>query len=66
MFFVFIFVDLVQVVQCICELVCVYGFQCCGIVGIELGEDEVYLVDWLGQGLYGMMDWMVCYGILCV
>lgn len=35
-----------------------FGFQRCGIAGIELGEDEDYLRDWLAQGLYGSMDWM--------
>src|SRR5690606_32856993 len=34
------------------------GFQRCGITGIELGEDEQYLRDWLAQGLYGSMEWM--------
>ncbi|WP_119718488.1 tRNA epoxyqueuosine(34) reductase QueG [Cognatilysobacter tabacisoli] len=39
-----------------------YGFQRCGITGIELGDDEAYLRDWLAQGLYGSMDWMARHG----
>ena len=39
-----------------------FGFQRCGIAGIELGEDEQHLRDWLSQGLYGSMDWMVQHG----
>jgi epoxyqueuosine reductase len=38
------------------------GFQRCGISGIELGEDEAHLLDWLAQGLYGSMDWMARHG----
>ncbi len=38
------------------------GFQRCGITGIELGEDEVHLRDWLAQGLYGSMQWMARHG----
>jgi len=34
------------------------GFQRCGISGIELGEDEAHLRDWLAKGLYGTMEWM--------
>ena len=39
-----------------------FGFQRCGIAGIELGEDEQHLRDWLSQGLYGSMDWMAQHG----
>jgi epoxyqueuosine reductase len=39
-----------------------FGFQRCGITGIELGEDEAHLRDWLTQGLYGSMDWMARHG----
>ncbi len=39
-----------------------FGFQRCGITGIELGEDEQHLRDWLAQGLYGSMDWMAHHG----
>jgi len=38
------------------------GFQRCGISGIELGDDEDHLRDWLAQGLYGSMDWMARHG----
>jgi epoxyqueuosine reductase len=44
------------------ELAREYGFQRCGITGVELGEDETYLRDWLAQGLYGSMEWMSRYG----
>nr|WP_295382976.1 tRNA epoxyqueuosine(34) reductase QueG [Pseudoxanthomonas sp.] len=39
-----------------------FGFQRCGIAGIELGPDEDHLRDWLAQGLYGSMDWMARHG----
>jgi epoxyqueuosine reductase len=39
-----------------------FGFQRCGITGIELGADEAHLRDWLAQGLYGSMDWMARHG----
>ena len=38
------------------------GFQRCGIAGVELGEDERHLRDWLAQGLYGSMAWMAHHG----
>jgi len=38
------------------------GFQRCGITGIELGEDEAHLRDWLANGLYGSMEWMARHG----
>ena len=38
------------------------GFQRCGITGVELGEDEAHLADWLGRGLYGTMEWMARHG----
>ena len=38
------------------------GFQRCGIAGIELGEDEAYLRQWLSDGLYGSMEWMARHG----
>ena len=38
------------------------GFQRCGIAGIELGDDEHHLRDWLAQGLYGSMAWMAHHG----
>ncbi|MGX5731778.1 tRNA epoxyqueuosine(34) reductase QueG [Pseudoxanthomonas beigongshangi] len=39
-----------------------FGFQRCGIAGIELGPDEDHLRDWLAQGLYGSMEWMARHG----
>ena len=38
------------------------GFQRCGIAGIELGDDEQHLRDWLANGLYGSMEWMARHG----
>ena len=38
------------------------GFQRCGISGVELGEDEAHLRDWLARGLHGSMDWMARHG----
>ena len=46
------------------ELAREFGFQRCGITGIELGDDETHLRDWLAQGLYGSMDWMARHGEL--
>lgn len=40
-----------------------FGFQRCGIAGIELGPDEDHLRDWLAAGLYGSMDWMARHGV---
>ncbi len=39
------------------------GFQRCGISGIELGQDEAHLLDWLAQGLHGSMHWMARHGV---
>ncbi|WP_343225586.1 tRNA epoxyqueuosine(34) reductase QueG [Novilysobacter antarcticus] len=44
------------------ELAAEFGFQRCGISGIELGEDEGHLRDWLEKGLYGSMEWMARHG----
>ncbi|WP_407070806.1 tRNA epoxyqueuosine(34) reductase QueG [Novilysobacter avium] len=44
------------------ELAAEFGFQRCGISGIELGEDEGHLRDWLENGLYGSMEWMARHG----
>jgi epoxyqueuosine reductase len=38
------------------------GFQRCGISGVQLGEDEAHLRDWLARGLHGSMDWMARHG----
>ncbi|HEY5802187.1 MAG TPA: tRNA epoxyqueuosine(34) reductase QueG [Lysobacter sp.] len=46
------------------ELAREFGFQRCGITGIELGQDEAHLRDWLAKGLYGSMDWMARHGDL--
>ncbi|QNN47249.1 tRNA epoxyqueuosine(34) reductase QueG [Thermomonas brevis] len=40
------------------------GFQRVGISGIDLREDETHLLDWLGQGLYGSMEWMARHGAM--
>ena len=40
------------------ELAREFGFQRCGITGIELGADEDHLRDWLAEGLHGSMAWM--------
>ena len=40
------------------ELAAGFGFQRCGISGIELGDDEQYLREWLAAGLHGSMAWM--------
>ncbi len=54
--------DPVALARRIVELAREFGFQRCGISGIELGEDEAHLRDWLSQGLYGSMDWMARHG----
>jgi len=38
------------------------GFQQVGITGIELGQDEVYLMKWLEQGRHGTMEYMARHG----
>ena len=40
------------------------GFQRVGITGVDLGEDEAHLRDWLARGLYGSMHWMARHGDL--
>ena len=44
------------------ELAREFGFQRCGIAGIELGQDEAHLRQWLAEGLYGSMAWMARHG----
>ena len=44
--------------QRVLELATAAGFARCGISGVDLGDDPAHLADWLGQGLYGTMDWM--------
>ena len=51
-----------QLAQRVRALAQEFGFQRCGIAGIELGEDEQHLRDWLSQGLYGSMGWMAQHG----
>lgn len=46
------------------ELAREFGFQRCGISGIELSQDEAHLRDWLAKGLYGSMEWMARHGSL--
>ncbi|MGN2252297.1 tRNA epoxyqueuosine(34) reductase QueG [Frateuria sp. GZRe12] len=38
------------------------GFSQTAISGIELGEDESHLEQWLGDGLHGQMDYMARHG----
>ena len=38
------------------------GFQQIGITGVELGEDETHLLDWLDAGHHGEMDYMQRHG----
>ncbi|MGY0619801.1 tRNA epoxyqueuosine(34) reductase QueG [Lysobacter sp. A378] len=54
--------DYSAVAQRIGELAREFGFQHCGISGIELGDDEAHLRDWLAKGLYGSMEWMARHG----
>ncbi len=55
-------IDLTALASHIKTLAGTFGFQRCGIAGIELGEDETHLRDWLAQGLYGSMAWMAQHG----
>ena len=54
--------DPVAVARRVRELARGFGFQRCGITGVELGPDEGHLRDWLADGLYGTMDWMARHG----
>jgi epoxyqueuosine reductase len=54
--------DLVAVARRLRELAAELGFQRFGISGVELGDDEAYLRDWLARGLYGTMEWMAAHG----
>ena len=38
------------------------GFQQVGICGVELDEDEAHLLNWLGAGFHGEMDYMARHG----
>jgi epoxyqueuosine reductase len=55
-------VDYAAIARRVRALARAMGFQRCGITGIELGQDEDHLRDWLSQGLYGSMDWMAQHG----
>ncbi|WP_189453787.1 tRNA epoxyqueuosine(34) reductase QueG [Lysobacter bugurensis] len=41
-----------------------FGFQRCGISGVDLRDDEAHLADWLAHGLYGSMEWMARHGVM--
>ncbi len=47
---------------CIRALAHAAGFQRVGIAGIELGDDEGHLRDWLQRGFHGSMAWMARHG----
>ena len=38
------------------------GFQQIGIAGVDLGEDEAWLLEWLAAGHHGEMDYMQRHG----
>lgn len=57
-------VNLARATERVREIARAHGFQRCGVSGIELGEDEAHLADWLGKGLYGTMDWMARHGTM--
>ncbi len=38
------------------------GFQQAGVAGVELGEDEAQLRDWLAKGQHGEMEYMARHG----
>jgi epoxyqueuosine reductase len=38
------------------------GFAKVGITGVELGDDETHLLEWLRQGRHGSMDYMQRHG----
>jgi len=40
------------------------GFQQIGISGIDLGEDETHLLNWLAAGRHGSMDYMTRHGTM--
>jgi len=54
--------DYAELASRVREIAREFGFQRCGITGVELGEDEAHLRDWLAQGLYGSMEWMARHG----
>lgn len=56
--------DYAALAQRVRDLAREFGFQRIGITGIELGQDEAHLRDWLAQGMYGSMEWMARHGDL--
>src|SRR5512132_3978565 len=38
------------------------GFDAVAIAGIDLAEDEARLIDWLGRGWHGEMEYMARHG----
>jgi epoxyqueuosine reductase len=38
------------------------GFQRVGVTGVELGDDEAHLLNWLDAGFHGEMDYMARHG----
>jgi epoxyqueuosine reductase len=38
------------------------GFQRIGVAGVELGDDEAHLLNWLDAGYHGEMDYMARHG----
>ncbi|MGH8119153.1 MAG: tRNA epoxyqueuosine(34) reductase QueG [Gammaproteobacteria bacterium] len=39
------------------------GFQQCGIADVNLGEDELYYLNWLNAGMHGEMEYMARHGV---
>ena len=39
------------------------GFQRVGVTGVELGDDEAHLLNWLDAGFHGQMDYMARHGL---
>ncbi len=39
------------------------GFQQIGIAGIDLGQDEIWLLNWLDKNFHGEMDYMQRHGV---
>jgi epoxyqueuosine reductase len=55
-------IDLIALAGRIKSFAAEAGFARCGISGVELGEDEAHLLDWLAQGQHGTMRWMADHG----
>lgn len=54
--------DILDLAQSIKAWAQEFGFQQAGIAGIELGDHERRLEDWLAQGYQGEMDYMARHG----